>query len=511
MIISVKKQKLVTQSAMFKRPCAVALAVLLGLSGCGEEPSGNGGPDAAISFGDTWQVKSDVKTADTKTQDAKDGQTADTGSDGGLLDVADTTGSDSGVADTKDTTVSDTPDSKDTSLLDVAKDTGPDVQPDIGKDTGKDTGKDIANCTPKPETCNELDDDCNGLTDESCDDGEACTENDACNFTSCYGTFKKCTDDDKCTADTCDAGTCTFVAYTCKDNQPCTLDTCDPATGCKYVGTTDACDDGNSCTSGDSCATGSCAGTAIPCDDGNPCTTDSCDKTIGCKFDNNTAACDDGNGCTTVDVCQNGSCVGGGGACDDGNSCTTDSCDGGTCGHAPLTATGCEDGNACTSGDTCQDGTCVAAPVVCDDGITCTNDSCSNGQCVYQGNCQAGYTCDGATNACVIAGCALPADACADGAQSRNGCGSARVIGRSKAKVGFKVSDDTCWGYNYGSDDSKCYDGGYDHTYRIFLRKAEKIEVKLWNDWYCIGGATGASGKLRIAAAPRLVLCRRGC
>ena len=91
-----------------------------------------------------------------------------------------------------------------------------------------------------------------GLADATaCDDGNICTDNDACKAATCVGAPKDC-----------------------NDNSACTLDQCDPAKGCVYP---TACDDNNPCTI-DSCANGKCAVTNLAdttgCDDLNPCTTD---------------------------------------------------------------------------------------------------------------------------------------------------------------------------------------------------------------------------------------------
>jgi len=135
-------------------------------------------------------------------------------------------------------------------------------------------------CKPKPEKCDGVDNDCNGLTDDGlCDDGN-----------------------------------------------PCTTDACDAAAkACVHAANTAACDDANPCTAGDHCADGACtAGAPKVCDDGNPCTTDSCNEATGtCVSAPNSAPCDDGDACTAGDTCGNGACVSGAGVgCDDGNSCT---------------------------------------------------------------------------------------------------------------------------------------------------------------------------------------------
>ena len=99
------------------------------------------------------------------------------------------------------------------------------------------------------ETCNGLDDDCNGKTDEGL----------------------------------------------CNDDNPCTDDACDvTATACKNVANKLACDDGNACTTADTCANGKCAGQTADCDDKNACTADTCDVKMGCQHKAmDGAGCDD--------------------------------------------------------------------------------------------------------------------------------------------------------------------------------------------------------------------------
>ena len=369
-------------------------------------------------------------------------------------------------------------------------------EPDVQIDTG--LKPDIPGCVPKTETCNGIDDNCDGQTDESCDDGEPCTVNDACNVNDCAGTLKNCNDGNACTADTCVSGNCNHPSYPCNDNNACTADSCDPASGCTHPPLTDACDDGDPCTKNDNCGTGTCMGTPDTCDDANACTTDACVGASGCTHVNNTAACDDGNPCTPNDACSGGACVGGsGGACDDGNACTDDTCDAGICGHV-NNAGACSDGDGCTAGDACAAGSCVAgAPANCDDGLTCTTDACSAGACSHADTCPTGNKCDSITNACITAGCAFPTNACATDGATRFGCGAARVIGRSTAKGsnGYKISDSTCDSSDNIDFWSKCYDDASDHTYRIFLRQNEKVSVNYsgYYDSWCGFADMGAS------------------
>ncbi len=112
------------------------------------------------------------------------------------------------------------------------------------------------------------------LVDSSaCDDGDLCTQSDACVQGKCGGSTTSCNDGDSCTLDVCNGGTslCTFT----------------PIVGCG----------------------GNCGG-ASDCDDSNPCTTDSC-ISGKCQNANNNLACDDGNSCTLGDQCVGGSCTAG--------------------------------------------------------------------------------------------------------------------------------------------------------------------------------------------------------
>ena len=119
------------------------------------------------------------------------------------------------------------------------------------------------------ETCNGMDDDCDGQTDENvCDDANACT------------------------TDLCAVGLgCTHTASSapCDDGDPCTAESCDKDSGtCLVIPQPGTCADGDACTSGDSCGTtsggnwGCVPGPVIGCDDNNPCTADSCDPATGC-------------------------------------------------------------------------------------------------------------------------------------------------------------------------------------------------------------------------------------
>ncbi len=332
---------------------------------------------------------------------------------------------------------------------------------DIGNDDAPlaDVPADVSACVPADpatETCNGLDDDCNGQTDENtCDDSNVCTT-DACVIDNMgvvcahEPTATVCSDGNACTiGDLCEGTACKpGVAAPCDDLNPCTDDACLPASGCSFVANTLACDDGDACTTGDQCQGGACiSGGAKICDDGLVCTLDSCDKTSGCVAVPLDGSCDDGNACTLGDACQGGACLPGAATtCDDGLVCTTDSCDKiNGCSNVANSAP-CQDGSACTSGDTCANGVCGAGPaVICDDNNVCTDDSCDPAKgCV---NIAAVATCtDG--DACTLG------DACAYGACQGGGA--------ANCDDGQDCTTDSCdkaSGCVHASNNIACSDG----------------------------------------------------
>ena len=325
----------------------------------------------------------------------------------------------------------------------------------------------------------------------ACDDDNPCTVGDACASGSCQpGAAKVCKTDElclvakcspvsgKCTflevdapcndgnactqADACKQGFCLGKAVDCDDKNACTSDVCDNAKGCASVPNASPCDDGDVCTSSDGCAGGKCVGlpkdVTVDCGDGKPCTTDGCDPVKGCVHAHASGPCDDGNVCTVGDLCDTGECKSGANTCDcksaadcaakedgdlcngtlfcntsvapykcqvnvatviscakgDDTDCLQSTCDGktGKCALQPAADDKpCDaDGNLCTMADACKGGSCAAgAGTACDDGDPCTVDSCDGktGQCVTKA------AADGAS--CVDGDACTTGDACAGG------------------------------------------------------------------------------------------------
>ena len=193
-----------------------------------------------------------------------------------------------------------------------------------------------------------------------CSDGNACTQEDSCVAGACRGTDPvvctalsqchvagtcnpvsgacdnpvatagtPCDDGSACTLeDACQAGSCVGATPPqCDDGNDCTADSCDEERGCINV-TTGAdgtpCDDGNLCSDTSECQAGQCQPTRfIACDDGNACTVDACDPTLGCVTTpgQDGVACDDRNACTSDDSCGAGECRGTPKVCEDRGEC----------------------------------------------------------------------------------------------------------------------------------------------------------------------------------------------
>jgi len=246
----------------------------------------------------------------------------------------------------------------------------------------------------------------------SCDDGIFCNGADTCASGACTahggdpcaGTGQRCDE----AAQRCLVLECTSLSdQACDDGNACTDDSCNVAGGtCQHVSNTSPCSDGNACTTGDTCAGGSCqAGTPLVCDDGDVCTSDACEATTGCVF---TAA---PTGCPPEPAsCGNG-VLDAGEECDDGNTLDGDGCQSGcvlpVCGDGVRDAgEQCDDGgaNSDVAPDACRTD---CTPARCGDGVIDAAEQCDLGNTASPtcctGSCRlavAGATCRTALGVC---------------------------------------------------------------------------------------------------------------
>lgn len=305
----------------------------------------------------------------------------------------------------------------------------------------------VHNPLPDGEGCGDIDV-CNGVercqsgscvagTRLNCDDGDACTDDLACDPAlgcryaprpGCCTIDADCADQSECTIhERCENGSCTSDPRPCDDGNVCTADSCDPTVpgGCVYTPRLDGanCSDGDVCNGIETCQGGQCApGTPLNCDDGNGCTIDlPCDPATGCHYNPKPgcctadADCADSSLCTINERCtSNGSCTSDPQPCDDGNACTADSCDPARgCVNTPVTdGAACGDVDVCNGVEVCLNGHCSpGTPLNCDDGNACTtNLGCdrtagcqyapiagcctSNADCVDQSECTINERCE---------------------------------------------------------------------------------------------------------------------
>lgn len=102
-----------------------------------------------------------------------------------------------------------------------------------------------------------------------CDDGDVCTD-DGCDPVTleCFHVYNEaaCDDKDPCTKqDKCQQGKCIGIQIDCNDNNPCTLDFCQAGTCVNQPLSGVPCDDGLECSVGDHCVDGECVADKSQC------------------------------------------------------------------------------------------------------------------------------------------------------------------------------------------------------------------------------------------------------
>jgi hypothetical protein len=251
----------------------------------------------------------------------------------------------------------------------------------------------------------------------SCDDGQYCTQNDACNLLgSCVGTARDCNDGLLCTTDTCDEPTASCkntmlfgcaiggACYTNNQANPANAcQSCQPATSTaswtnKAQG--EVCNDNLFCTVNDSCdGSGNCRSTARSCNDNLTCTLDVCSEQLGSCTSTPT------NGCLIL-----GACYGAGAPnplfpCQECNPTVST-----TSWTGKAAGTACNDNLYCTTGDSCNAlGLCVGTARDCSDGLTCTTELCDE----LNDRCNVALTTGCViNNMCVAANTDNPANQC---------------------------------------------------------------------------------------------------
>jgi hypothetical protein len=295
------------------------------------------------------------------------------------------------------------------------------------------------------ETCDDIDNDCDGQTDEA-DPAAMCPAVNRARATACsrgvcgYTCDAEFANPNGEWSDGCECHLtrdgeewCDGLDNDCDgvtDNAPCA--SCATSADCVHdpscldgecqngacIATVRAdgarCDDRSLCTEKDACAQGVCQGAAIECGDQNPCTNDGCDPATGCTHAFHTLSCDDGNACTSGDTCDGaGHCAGNPVECQSppANTCLDAST------ARQFEATGnCEppDGQCrynyqdipcplgCLNGF-CRSSQCQGLPAgtECDDGDACTEkDACDDNE-LCRG---ASLSCDDG-NICTRDGC----------------------------------------------------------------------------------------------------------
>ena len=248
---------------------------------------------------------------------------------------------------------------------------------------------------PANESCDGLDNDCNGVTDE----GDLCPSNQVCDKGKCVpkcgsGEFV-CASDEVCTPEgVCVEQSCANV--TCPTGQVCQSGVC--------VGPCD----GVVCPYGQLCRVGACVDpcSSVTCDSGQVCVAGVCSDMCQC------VGCAAGQTCQADGKCLTDGCVGK--TCNAGEYCDAS----GTCVDACM-------GAVCPSGQVCMSGQCVPGPM--GTGGAGGSNSTSSGIFVGSGGNMGG------TGGMIGAGGAGPGSGGANGDSGDTGGCGCRLAGSEEA------------------------------------------------------------------------------
>ncbi len=214
------------------------------------------------------------------------------------------------------------------------------------------------------ETCDGVDQDCDGLVDEdaTCADGRLCA----------YGACRRLCADECGEDETCDAqGICA---------RPCDRVHCAPDERCVEGACVDACE-GVACDSAERCLDGRCA--PIVCAASGECPPRFLCRNGGCAL----APCE-GVQCEPRQLCRDGACVG---TCADVRCALGFRCVDGDCRPDHCRDIACGDGDRCLDGDCVRDpctGVSCEGAAICVEGA-CTPDPCESTRCPPGERCVA--------------------------------------------------------------------------------------------------------------------------